>query len=71
MGFLSVGVERLCGISLSAKRECGISISVRSIDVINNDAYLRVRPVEVQWVDIDLDADYTVLSNVDWVINGE
>lgn len=34
----------------------------------NKDSYLEVIPVEVQWVTIEMPIEYSIHSNMNWII---
>ena len=36
--------------------------------VLSNKKYLKVTPVEVQWVNVDMPASYQIKSNTNWNI---
>jgi hypothetical protein len=31
-------------------------------------AYLRVEPTEVQWIDVGMPVEYRVMSNIGWIV---
>lgn len=67
LGGISANASRLNGISASASRVGGIiSASCSLVCTINGNLFLRVKPQEAQWIDIDTSAEYQVISNADW-----
>lgn len=68
MGCINAQVRRICGINASVSMVGGINVTVSLICAINKNKYIKVTPVDAQWIDIDMSATYNVLSNTKWEI---
>ena len=68
MGCVNAQVRRIGGINASVSRVGGINVAVSLICAINKNTYIKVTPVDAQWIDIDMSATYNVLSNTKWDI---
>jgi len=78
MGCLTVKAFRISGVKANAERKFGMmakSYRVGGIKAncylfceIATDTYLRVKPKVTQWIDIDISAQYHVVSNEAWII---
>ena len=68
MGCINASVSRVGGINAAVSRVGGINAAVSLICAINRDTYVKVTPAEAQWIDIDLSAQFNVLSNTKWEI---
>ena len=55
-------------INASVSRVGGINVTVSIVCAINKDTYIKVTPIDAQWIDIDMSATYNVLSNTKWEI---
>lgn len=68
MGCINAQVRRIGGINASVSRVGGINAAVSLICAINKNKYIKVTPVDAQWIDIDMSATYNVLSNTKWEV---
>jgi len=68
MSCINVSASRVSGISADASRVGGISVSVALYCDVGSGNYLRVTPVETQWIDIYTSIQYNIKSNTDWII---
>ena len=68
IGGINASVSRVSGINASASRVGGINVAISLICEINKSTYIKVTPVDAQWIDIDMSATYNVLSNTKWEI---
>lgn len=68
MGCINASVSRVGGINASVSRVGGINVTVSLVCAINKNTYIKVTPVDAQWIDIDMSATYNVLSNTKWDI---
>ena len=68
MGCINAQVRRIGGINASVSRVGGIKVTVSLLCAINKSTYIKVTPVDAQWIDIDMSATYNVLSNTKWEI---
>ena len=66
MGCINASVSRVGGINASVSRVGGINVTVSLVCAINKNKYIKVTPVDAQWIDIDTSAIYNVLSNTKW-----
>lgn len=69
-GFASASAENKGGSIETAFAENlhGVRACCSLICTINGNKYIRVAPVENQWIDIGSDIDYIISSNTDWSI---
>lgn len=65
-GGLSVLSSRQGGIGMSTRRQDKIDLDISLFCEIGQGLYLLVRPVETQWITIDVSADYNVATNTNW-----
>ena len=65
-----LSVRRIGNGRLNARQE-GLNprITCSLVCEVTTSKYLRVSPAEPMWVNVDLDIDYSVLSNTDWTLN--
>lgn len=68
VGGISASTKRIGGISASIKRIGGISAFTSLICSINEGNYLRVIPTEPMWINVDISADYSVITNTEWMV---
>lgn len=68
IGGINASVSRVGGINASVNRVGGINVTVSLVCAINKNSYIKVTPVDAQWIDIDMSATYNVLSNTKWDI---
>ena len=68
MGCINAQVRRIEGINASVSRVGGIKVTVSLLCAINKNKYIKVTPVDAQWIDIDMSATYNVQSNTKWEI---
>lgn len=69
LGGIGISVERRGGIGVCVERRGGLSVSVSLVSAVDTSPFLRVKPTEVRWIDINNPLDYSVYSNVDWFVN--
>lgn len=67
-GGMWCAAERLGGMLCEAVRSGGIYAYASLVCAVNDSVYLRVRPVETQWVTVDTSREYNVESNTNWLI---
>ena len=68
IGGIAAEAQRMGGIGCVAVRSGGISAYASLVCSLNDSVYLRVRPVETQWVTVDTSREYNVESNTNWLI---
>ena len=68
LGGIGVSVSRTGGINASAHSVGGINVTVSLICSINDKAFIKVTPVETQWIDVDFSINYNIKSNTNWNI---
>ena len=68
IGGIGAEAQRMGGMLCEAARSGGIYAYASLVCAINDSVYLRVRPVEVQWVTVDTSREYNVESNTNWLI---
>ena len=51
---------------MSTSRRDRIDLNISLFCDIGQGLYLLVRPVETQWITIDVSADYNVATNTNW-----
>jgi hypothetical protein len=68
MGCINAQIRRIGGINASVSRVGGINVAVSLVCEINKSTYIKVTPVDAQWIDIDMSATYNILSNTKWEI---
>ena len=70
MGVRESGVtvlsSRQGGVGMSTNRMDRIDLNISLFCEIGQGLYLLVRPVETQWITIDVSADYNVATNTNW-----
>jgi len=69
LGGIDLSASRIGGIGLGTERLCGIRFFTSLICDTGIGSYLRVTPVEMQWIDIDLSVDYNVITNKAWNVS--
>jgi len=69
LGGIGCDASRLGGIGMGTSRMGGIRFFTSLICDIGVGSYLRVTPVEMQWIDIDLSVDYNVITNKAWNVS--
>lgn len=67
MGCLSVNFSRVGGIDVTATNVGGLEVNVLMV-CTPAQPRLKVRPVETQWVDVNLYADYDIIFPREWFI---
>lgn len=55
-------------VSASARRIGGVTAYASLVCDVGTTSYLKVIPIETQWVDVEIYADYNVKSNEHWNI---
>lgn len=68
IGGIGAEAQRMGGMLCEAARSGGIYAYASLVCAINDSVYLRVRPVETQWVTVDTSREYNVESNTNWLI---
>ena len=68
IGGIDADAQWLGGINASAHRVGGINVTVSLICSINEKAFIKVTPIETQWIDVDFSINYNIKSNTNWNI---
>lgn len=68
IGGINAASYRIGGINARASCVSGIRASCSLICTINTNQYLRVTPIEPQWIEVGEDVTYNIRSNVNWNI---
>ena len=71
-GGMDASLERIGGILADVSRDGGAEVSAERYGGIcataSRTGGMEVRPIDVQWVDVDLSANYDIIYPHDWFI---
>lgn len=67
-GGICATADRLGGICAESSRIGGIDVTAALVCAVHHKARIKVTPVETQWVDVNLEAQYDIVYPWDWRI---
>ena len=67
-GGICATAERHGGICAEYYRRGGIDVTAALVCAVHHKARIKVTPVETQWVDVDLEAQYQIVYPWEWII---
>ena len=55
-------------MSVAATRRGGLKLSILFVCKVGEKEYIRVTPLEPLWIDVNIDGEYTIRSNTNWIL---
>lgn len=75
---LDVGFSKVCGCEVGyapigglyteAERYGGLKVEVFFVCKVGTREFIKVTPLEPLWIDVNIDGEYTIRSNTNWIL---